>query len=104
MPYTFYQTFASGLVPQTAAALPSNLPRVQSGIQALLIPNTSAAATNCVILTGVQSGGGASGGQVSGAQFTIDPAQQELISGYTIASGGTLAITVYGQGEEPVAP
>lgn len=104
MPFTFYQTFASGLATQTAVALTSGLPRVQSAIQALLIPNVSASATNCTILTGVQSGGGASGGQVSGAQFAIDPTQQELISGYTIASGGTLAITVYGQGELPVAP
>jgi hypothetical protein len=104
MPYTDSIVFVSGLPTQTPSALPSNFPRAIGGRHAVLTPATSGATTSQVSLSAVVSGGGASGGQVSGAQFTIDPRTQQIVSGYAIASGGTLELSVWVDGDLPVNP
>lgn len=105
MPYTGFFQEASGLATQTALNLPSDFPRTLAGIHGLVIPDVSGAqAANITILSAVVSGGGASGGQVSGAQFTIDPSTQQIVSGFAVPSGGTVFLTVYTDGDLPVNP
>ena len=102
--------FGAYLVPgalgsQTALAIPTPFPRSIGAIQATIIPDVSGAqAVNLVILTGVASGHGASGGQVSGAQFTVDPTQQEFIFGEAMLAGQTVYAIVYEDGDQPVNP
>lgn len=105
MAYVGWWQQSAAVATQTATAIGDALaPRLIAGLSLLVFPNTSGATTNAVVLTGVQSGGGASGGQVSGLQFTIDPTTQKFLSGNPIAAGSTLFLKATEIGGQPVNP